>query len=110
MHVVAESSPIIDFLDEQERLYFSQAKLGVETEQFLKSDVGRFLHGCALQELAEVKDKLLNCNPNRAKGRREIRELQNRAQQAKRFMRWCAEAIESGRVAEYQLEEYRSIS
>lgn len=99
-----------DFLNEQERLYFAEARLGIEVEKFLKSDVGRYLHGRARQEYEEAKELMLECNPSTLLGRRKIRKLQNKAQTAARFMQWCAEGIANGRGAEVQLEDYRSIS
>jgi len=93
------------FETEQEHVFFAEAKLGIDVEKFLKSDVGRLLHGRARLELEEAKTALLECNPNTLFGRRKIKKLQNQAQLASWFMNWCAEAITDGRNAEIQLQD-----
>lgn len=96
-----------DFLDESERLYFAQAHLGVEVTQFLSSNVGRYLHGRAIQEYEQAKEDLLKCNVRTLFGRRKALKIQQKAETAQMFMRWCAEAIMDGRNAEQELENYR---
>lgn len=97
----------IDFIDEQERLYFAQARLGSDTLMFMRSPVGRYLHGRAKQEVDEVKEELLDCNPDSFFGRRKIRKLQKKSNTAQLFMRWCVDIIEEGEVATKELENYR---
>jgi hypothetical protein len=98
----------IQFIDQREREYFSQAKLGQDVIDFMHSDVGRYLHGCAKQEVEAHRDALEKCNPDTIWGRRKIRRLQGKADAARNFMTWCAEAITAGEMAYHQLEEYRS--
>ena len=97
----------LEFVDEKERLYFAQAKLGEEVHQFLRSDVGRYLHGCAMQEVEELRDALEKCNPASLFGRRKIKRLQQDAKAARLFMRWMTEAINTGEAAYQQIKEYR---
>jgi hypothetical protein len=96
---------VFEDMTERERILFAEAKLGLDIEHFLKSDVGRLLRGRAAQEIEEAKEGLLECNPNTFFGRRRIRKLQNRAELANMFTTWCAEAIMGGRNAEIQLQD-----
>jgi hypothetical protein len=98
----------IQFIDNAERDYFAQAKLAEDTKDFLVSSVGRYLHGCAKQEVEQYRDALEQCNPDSVFGKRKIRRLQRKAESARYFMTWCAEAIQVGEMAYQQLEEYRS--
>ena len=93
----------VEFLNDQEREYFARAKLGSDVEEFLQSDVGRYLHGRAKQEVTESQSEALNCNPDSWFGRRKLNKLRARAAVAENFMRWCADAIVDGRNAESQL-------
>jgi hypothetical protein len=98
----------IHFVDKREREYFHQAKLGQDTIDFLRSDVGKYLHGCAKQEIEILRDELEKVNPDSIWGRRKLRRLQKKAEAARFFMTWCAEAIQVGEVAYRELDEYRS--
>ena len=48
----------IEFASDQERDYFAQAKLGEDVIGFLRTPVGRYLHGCAKQEIEQLKKEL----------------------------------------------------
>lgn len=98
----------LEFIDRTEQEYFAQAKLGEDVREFLVGPVGRYLHGCAKQELEKYRDELERCNPDSIFGRRKLRRLQKKAEAARFFMTWCAEAIQVGDMAYQQLEEYRS--
>lgn len=94
----------LEFLNDQERIYFAQARLGEETIQFLNSNVGKYLHGCAKQEVEELRNALEECNPDSIFGRRKIRRLQKKAESARYFLQWCAEAINQGEFAYHQID------
>lgn len=98
----------INFVDEREREYFAQARMGQDVLDFLRSPAGKYLHGCARQEVELLRDELEKVNPDSIWGRRKLRRLQKRAKAARYFMTWCAEAIQVGEMAYRQLEEYRS--
>ena len=98
----------IKFIDEREREYFVQAKMGQDVLDFLRSPIGRYLHGCAKQEVEELRDALEKVNPDSIWGRRKLRRLQLKAKAARHFMTWCAEAIQVGEMAYRELDEYRS--
>lgn len=97
----------ITFIDENERLYFAQAKLANDVLLFLRSPVGRYLHGRAKQQYEEAKEGALKCNPNSFFGRRKLKKLQQEAAQAHCFMQWCTDIISEGEFATQELEQYR---
>jgi hypothetical protein len=81
---------------------YAEAMLGQDAEEFLNSDIGKFLIGCADQEIQEAMEQLKNCHPWRT---RKIRELQNKIWRAESVQVWLAELITRGRQAIQQLEE-----
>lgn len=97
----------LTFLDERERLYFERARLGIEVHDFLRSDTGRYLHGRAKLEIEEAQAEALDCNPDSFFGRRKLKKIQRKADCARAFIRYCAEAINDGVMAEQELEQYR---
>lgn len=86
-----------------EDLYYAEARLGVEIEKFLPTNVGRYLVGRAEQELVEAHQAMEKCSPD------ELQELQNKAWRAKSFADWLAEAINNGRSAEFELNKQEEI-
>lgn len=98
----------LEFVDEGELQYFAEAQIGEEVIAFLRSPIGRLLHGRAKQEVEQAKQDLLDINPLTRRGFGKFKRIQEKAQQAKWFMRWCADAIEQGDAAATQLEFYRS--
>jgi hypothetical protein len=70
--------------------------LGKKCQEFLNTDVGRYLHGVAAQEVQTCASYLLDCDPDDAKA---IRAIQSRAKGAHNFIVWLNEAIENGEQA-----------
>ena len=97
----------IQFVDEQEREYFAEAVLGQSMVEFLTSDVGRYLHGCAKQEYDRCRDEMFDLDPYTPEGKAQFLKLKADAVAAAHFMRWCAEAISRGQQAEFMLANYR---
>lgn len=97
----------IDFINDTERAYFEEARLGIEVQRFLTSAAGRYLHGRAKIALEEVKEKMLELNRSTPTFAEDFDTLQQEAWHAQKFTTWCAEAIVNGRNAEQQLEEFR---
>ena len=85
---------------QSEELY-AEAMIGRDAEDFLKSDVGRYLIGRATQEADEAMAELKRCFPWR---RRRITELQNRIYRAESIQGWIGELIIQGRQAMAHLE------
>jgi hypothetical protein len=100
----------IDFVDATERTYFAQAQVGEQMHAFLRSPEGRYLHGCAKREVEMLRDELESLNVDgwfTFFGKRKLRRLQRKAEAARFFMTWCAEAIQEGKQAFNELETYR---
>jgi len=105
---MAKSQPDnIHFIDDRERILFAEAELGEKTIEFLNTPTGKYLRGCALQEIEALRDALEMCNPSSLFGRRKIRRLQERAHAARYVLKWISEAIENGENAYHALKEYR---
>lgn len=81
---------------------FSEAILGKDAEDFINSEIGRYLIGCADQEAFEAVEKLKKVYPWRT---RRITELQNEIWRAESFKSWIAELVIKGRQATQQLEQ-----
>ena len=81
---------------------YAEAIMGKDAEEFINSDIGQYVLGCAEQEIAEAADQLKRVHPWRT---RRIRELQNQVWRAESFQSWLAELIVRGRQALQSLEE-----
>lgn len=79
-------------LDENDPIVQS-AVFGSQVEQFLNSDIGRYLVQRAEDEAELANDQLKRVLPWRS---RKIRELQNRIWVAENFQQWLADAIMDG--------------
>lgn len=97
----------IEFIDQKERELFARAALSQQTLDFMASPVGRYLHGRAKAEVEQAQVDALEINPFSWWGRRKWRKLQHRADVARSFIKWCADAITDGEVAYQELKEYR---
>ena len=81
---------------------YAEAIIGRDAEDFVNSDIGRYVIGCAEQEANEAMAQLKNIYPWR---RRKITELQNKIWRAESMQTWISELIIKGRQAQQQLEE-----
>lgn len=81
---------------------YAEAMLGKDVEEFLNTDIGRYLIGRAEQESAEATDQLKKVYPWR---KRKIQELQARIWRADSVQGWLAELIISGRQSLQTLDE-----
>lgn len=83
-----------------------EALLGEEADKFLKGDLGRYLIGCAEQEIQEALLALETADPGEAK---DIQKLQNRVWRARSFSDWLKELVIRGdnalKVYKQQQEE-----
>ena len=81
---------------------FAEAILGKDAEEFINSEIGQYLVGCAEQEIVEATEQLKRVHPWRT---RRIRELQNQVWRAESVQSWLAELVVRGRQALQSLEE-----
>lgn len=93
---------LLDSLAPQEYGLIVEADLGRQVKEFLQSDLGRYLLGCAQQEHTAAMEALTKTSPWR---RRRIAELQNQAWRAESFMGWLRELLIRGHAAEGALVE-----
>jgi hypothetical protein len=83
-------------------LLMAEAVLGRDAEEFLNTELGRYILGRCEQEIAEAQDQLSRVSPWR---RRRIQQLQNEVWRAQSMKAWLGELITNGRSAEASLEE-----
>jgi hypothetical protein len=80
----------------------AEAVLGRDAEEFLATDIGRYIVGRCEQDIAEAQDQLSRVSPWRKK---RIQELQNQVWRAQSVRGWIGELVADGRAAEAALEE-----
>lgn len=80
----------------------AEAMVGRDAEDFIQSDIGQYILGCAEQEAHEAMDQLKRVYPWR---RRKITELQNKIWRAEAIQSWLAELVIAGKQAVQQLDE-----
>ena len=85
-----------------DELMMAEAMLGRDAQEFISSDIGRFLIGRCEQEIADARNKLDTVSPWR---RNRIRQLQNEIWRAKSMQSWLIELIQAGKQAEQMLDE-----
>ena len=83
-------------------LLFAEAVLGKDAEEFLGSELGRYILGRAEQEEKEAIDALALVSSWR---RNRIRELQAQVWRARSVKQWLGELIQAGHQAQMQLVE-----
>lgn len=80
----------------------AEAIVGRDAEDFVQSDIGQYILGCAEQEAQEAMNQLKHVYPWR---RRKITELQNKIWRAESLQSWLAELVIAGKQATQQLDE-----
>ena len=93
-----EENAELDFL-------FAEAKLGIAVEEWLASDVGKYMKGRAEGELEEIKRKLIELPEWQSS---TAKQLQDRAKMLQTMMSWLAQAIDNGHASEMALQEAES--
>lgn len=79
----------------------AEAIVGKDAEDFVNSEIGRYIIGCAEQESADAMDQLKRVFPWR---RRKIQELQNKIYRAESIQSWLAELVIKGKQAMQTLD------
>jgi hypothetical protein len=83
-------------------LLWAEAGLGRDAQEFLRSDIGRYILGRCQREIAEAHAKLAAVSPWR---RNRIKQLQNEVWRAQSVADWLAEIVHAGQQAEAVLNE-----
>tara|TARA_R110002020_G_scaffold316807_2_gene532167 strand:- start:3132 stop:3407 length:276 start_codon:yes stop_codon:yes gene_type:complete len=90
-------------MDETE-LLIAEARLGLQTKEFLKSPIGRYIIGRASKAKEEAFNAWTSCNPADVDS---IVELQFRARLPALVTGWLDEAINQADYAEQTLTELK---
>lgn len=98
----AELQAILETLDPHTRTLVAEADLANEAVEWLRSPVGRYIVGCAHQEIADAQQALA---ATAAWRRRRIQELQNRIWRAQNLLSWLRELVLAGHQATRTLVE-----
>lgn len=80
----------------------AEAILGRDAEEFLASELGRYMLGRCEQEIQEAQQELSTVWPWR---KRRIQALQNKVWRAQSVKDWLGELIANGKAAEAAIEQ-----
>lgn len=80
---------------------YAEAILGKDAEEWLNSDLGRYVLARVEEEEREALEAMADVSPWR---RRRIQQLQSQLWRARSFKGWLGEMIVAGRQALQQLE------
>lgn len=89
-------------LSPESRTFFAEAALGRDAREFASSDLGRYMIGCAKQDMADAQEKLNRCWSWR---RNRIQQLQNEIRVAEQFLSYIRDLFIRGKAAELNLED-----
>ena len=95
----------IHFINERQRELFAEARFGQQVEDFLRTDIGRYLHGCASQDVNIAMQNMADIRPGDPKFRSKFSKEKFDYEVALKFIVWLGQAIERGSKAEYMLNE-----
>lgn len=76
------------------QLAFAEARFGVTVEEFLSSDIGRYLMGRADADLEDARTQLETVPPE------QLKAAQLKAAVPRAFKSWLEDALTNGHVAE----------
>jgi hypothetical protein len=97
-----------DFISEEHRLYFQEAKLGISAESFFRSELGQYILGRAKGEMDDAKAEAMNIRWWSPFAARKLKKLQNKHRQAELSIQWLSQAIDNGEAAIQALEEFEA--
>lgn len=92
-------------IDHEQATNLAAAALGRDAQDFLSSELGRYLFGKADKEAGEALEALATADPANAK---QIEALQSRIWRARSFRNWLYELVAIGQQAEMVLEQMDS--
>ena len=82
-------------------------KIGDDAGTFLNTDVGKYLLGCANQDIEAYRDSLERIDLNAEGAVERLKTLQERSMAARMIKSYLTEAFENSTAAEHSLaEEY----
>lgn len=89
-------------MDVQTRTLIAEVDLGRQAKEFFASDLGRYILGCATQEIQEAQMGLAEVNWWNIW---KVRKLQNKIWRARSLIGWMADLVRQGKQAEVTLTE-----
>ena len=86
---------------------FETAQLGIETEQFIHTGLGKYLVFRANKEKDEAVMEMQVVDPEDSK---ECRRIQERLNLPDKILTWIDHIIKEGKLCEYNLQEEEALS
>lgn len=93
---------LLTTLDPEARTLYAESILGRDAAEFLGTELGQYMVGCARQEYQDAVEKLKTVGWWR---RRRIMDLQNQAWRAESFLGWMRDLVIRGKAAEVALDD-----
>ena len=84
-----------------EGMLIKEAQIGIEAEEFRKSDLGQYLHGRAEVDIAQAYKNFETVCPDNPNA---IRAIQDQVRVLRMFQRFVDDAIQNGREATARLK------
>lgn len=103
--MVANAELSVDVEAKWEQEKYATALLGKEHEDFLHSPVGRYVIGCANQDVKELEAKIAEIRPNTRWRRRRIDDLRHERKARLLAIQWLCQAVLDGKDAIRELEQ-----
>ena len=88
-------------MSQETEILFDTAVLGKQWDDFMRSDIGRYLDDCLAKEHRTGLDELVNANPADAEA---VRAAQNKVWRAVQLRSWIQSSIVAGLKATAVLE------
>lgn len=95
----------LQFTSISQRTYFTEARLGLEVEDFLRSNTGKILQHRAIQQCEEAKQAMCDLDVDDPTDRVTYKRHRFKMAVADQFLRWCVEAIQNGQTSEQLVKE-----
>ena len=92
----------IESLNPEARVLFAEAVLGKDAVDFMATELGRYVVGCAQEEIKDAYTSLKKTSPWRIF---RIQELQNEIWRAEKLLAWLQDLIVSGKRATQILDQ-----
>lgn len=97
-----EIQELLRDLDPETKTLIAEVDMGMQARQFCESDLGRYIIGCAHQEIADAQRELKGTSPWRFW---KVQELQNKIWRAESLLLWLRDLIQSGYAANQTVQE-----
>ena len=96
-----DEKPQVYIEQEQHNKLFKDYRIGLECQEFLNSDLGKFIKNRAIEQQDAAMTSLMNAEPEDVKA---IRKFQNEYELAAQLFVWLDDAIRAATIAAEAIE------